>query len=234
MARRRHQDDNPARFTTGEVAKATGLPVRSVVYLCDQGLLPAEGGGSRATHRELGLEGFARAAVIAPLVNNGIDVTKSARIADGLVDDPDVGVKISNSSFGYLLREDLSRSGINFPSDMKHGEEPYYIHQHIRTRPHYISNTPYPYDHIIEIHDASRIILTNIDHSDGILKISDKGIVLFFVKNLAGKSSSVEIKQAPGITSAQDLSRARLKTLVRVNFSLVTRNAFDRIAEMRE
>ena len=234
MARRRHQDDNPARFTTGEVAKATGLPVRSIIYLCDQGLLPAEGGGSRATHRELGSEGLGRAAVIAPLYNSGIDVAKAARLVEGLADDPDIGKKISNNSFTNLIMEDEALEGPIIPAGIQWGDEAYYLHQYTRKQPHYKAGFARAYDNLIEIHNGEIVILTNTLPSENGLKISDEGTVVFLIRNLEGRSTTIEFEHPQPSRNTYELKRYQLMSLVRVNIHLVMRNTFDRIAAMRE
>ena len=236
MARRRQEDSVPTRFTTGEVAAATGMPVRSVIYLCDQKLLPSEGGGSLNTHREIGLEGLIRAAITSTIFSTGIDIAKAARVVEALVDDPDVGSKIARAGLDHLARKHASAEGssqIVVPEETLWSDEPIFWHASLWKTSNYNENQASPYDHLLEIIDGKWVFINHLSVKDENLSPSANRFYMFEIKNIEKSAKNMSIIQGPTSSSPVKLTWDKRKVVVSLNLSLSARNALDAIANMR-
>lgn len=235
LARRRKSDVAPARFTTGEVAKATGLPVRSVIYLCEKGLLPSEGGGSRSGHRELRIEGLVRAALAGALYSSGIDVAKAAVLVEAIAEDEDVGVKIAYAGLDRLLRDHFGvekKSPAAVPANAPWGDEPFHWHELLKDSPVYVRNKGLVHDHILQILNGTFGTLTHLEKVGERYSPAETFALLFRIENLEKGAKDLIVKK----TSVSPLERMKWEqaaSVMTINLSLAARNAFDAIADLR-
>lgn len=236
MARRRKDETEPTIFTTGEVARVTGLPVRSVIYLCDQRLLPSAGGGSLGSHREINVEGLVRAAITGAFYKSGVDVAKAARLVREMTDDDDVGVKIASAGLREVLDAALGpdkRGDFTMPYGVDESEFPFYLHRELKKTKSYKKDTAFAMDHLLHIVNSEHAILSHIEKKDGHLVPANVGGLIFTIKNFTGPSSDIEIKTTV-ISPENKFSWEKFGSVVSINLSLAARNALDGIADSRQ
>ncbi len=227
------------RFTTPEVAEATGVTSRNVMYLCSIGAVPvAEGGHGRGRHRQLDIEGLARVAVIAALYNAGVEIYLASKLVEAIGDDSDVH-GISN------LEALISRphSGV-IKLMIEQGwdtENAFYLHRAFRR--HSNSYTPHiaiAYDRLFEICDRTFVFLNHLapDSENQTLWPSKKPTALFKISGWR-KGDSVELKHALSPPRGGRLPREwadalqNFRGMMRINVSLAIRDALDSIADSR-
>ncbi len=235
MARPRDKDVAPTRFTTGEVARATRLPLRSVIYLCEKGLLPAEGGGSMSSHRLLGVEGLVRAAMTGAFYCSGIDVAKSAKLVEALIEGEEFGAKIALAGLDELLhlhRKMYPEAGRRIPRNVPLVERPFYLHQVLRSSEIYERDTGVLFDQIIRVLDGSYVFLTALVVTEEESYVDPGGAALLKIESFEKSSRDMKLERLnPNVS--ENIESELYTSVLTVNISLATRNALDAVADER-
>lgn len=233
MARRRRHDIDPAKFTTGEVARATGLALRSIINFCDQDLLPASGGGRRSTHREMDMAGLIRAAIIGAFNRSGMEITTAARLTEAVSSSPEFTKKLAMAGLERLNTNlPVAARTTNF-DQTRWGDASYHLHAAIRETPQYEQGVALKYDHVLKLVEGRRVALSFLTDTEGGLMVSQLGTPLVDIRNLGKPARDLDLQVLHGQSPEMTWSGEQRVTL-HVNVSLTIRDALDTLGSYRK
>lgn len=239
----------PDTFTTAEIGQATLLGRRSVLFLNDQGLLPAEGGGDKGSYRLMGIEAFARAAMVYAFFLAGVDIVRAAKLVLLLAEDDAVGSKAHNL-WTLVDNQKRPKNTANWPFGPEaktwNLDNAYWLHraltQHSRF---YRAGKALTHDHVIEVFDRSMVYHCNLLRKSGSkdrLEPSQTtgGSLLAILEDWGrGQDLTVNRVRPMAIPASEELQnwlkhRSHACGIVSANLSLSIRNALDRLANVRK
>jgi len=239
--RRRRRNASPDTFTTGEIAPATGLPLRSVIHLCEIGLLPSTGGKGRGAKRELSVEALGRVAAISALHNAGVPIVTGARLVEALADDPEIGIKMGG--LGHLLHKPHNPTEGRLPFEAEVSREydldnPFWLHYCLVSfSTIYKRNTALANDNLLEIVDCKFVFHNTLVDQKGILapgkEVSPGSLMVevdgWGTKNVTATNLPLNSLSQQGARQV----RQHFRGLITANVSLAMRDTLDAVHDYR-
>jgi hypothetical protein len=240
-ARRRRRNARPDTFTTGEIAPATALPLRSVIHLCEIGLLPSTGGHGRGAKRELSVEALGRVAAIAALHQAGVPIVTGARLIEALAADDDIGVKIGGLQ--HLLQKPHNPNTGHLPFDVEVLREhdlnnPFWQHYYFSKHSTiYKRNTAFAYDNLLEIVDCKWCFSNALVDQDGTLtplRAVSPGSLMVEIEGWGTKHVTATNLPLNALSAeGAKMIRQQFRGLITANVSLMMRDVLDAIEDLR-
>ncbi len=188
-----------------------------------------------ASHRLLGVEGLVRAAMTGAFYCSGIDVAKSAKLVEALIEGEEFGAKIALTGLDELLhlhRKKYPKADRRIPRNVPLVERPFYLHQILRDSEVYEKDTGILLDQIIRVIDGRYVVLTALVVTDEECYVDPRGFALLEIENFEKSSKEMKLDCLKSNFSKHIESELYTSVLT-VNISLATRNALDAVADER-